>query len=102
MLAAKIEGFIKTITPDRLTTGGRALRIIDVSPFAEHMQGTLPGSVNVPLEDLRREGIPVDKAERCVLYSKTSSRAYQAYRYLTATGYSELAVLEGGYLFWSQ
>jgi len=102
MLAAKIEGFIKTITPDQLTNGGRAPRIIDVSPFAEHLQSTLPGSVNVPLEDLRREGIPVDKAEKCVLYSKTSSRAYQAYRYLTAQGYSKLAVLEGGYLFWSQ
>jgi NADPH-dependent 2,4-dienoyl-CoA reductase/sulfur reductase-like enzyme/two-component sensor histidine kinase/rhodanese-related sulfurtransferase len=101
MLAAKIEGFIATITPDKLTTNTHTHRIVDVSPFAEHLQDTLPDSINVPLEDLRREGIPVDKNERCVLYSKTSSRAYQAYRYLVAQGYSKLAVLEGGYLFWS-
>jgi NADPH-dependent 2,4-dienoyl-CoA reductase/sulfur reductase-like enzyme/rhodanese-related sulfurtransferase/two-component sensor histidine kinase len=102
MLAAKIEGFIRTITPETLAAGTRVPHLVDVSPFSEHMEGTLPGSINVPLEDLRREGIPYDKAEKCVLYSRTSSRAYQAYRYLIAKGYTNLYVLEGGYLFWSQ
>ncbi|MBN2188972.1 MAG: FAD-dependent oxidoreductase [Chitinispirillaceae bacterium] len=102
MLAAKIEGFIATMTPDELTKGTRVPRIVNVSPYSGRLEGALPGSVSVPLEDLRREGIPFDKAEHCVLYSATSSRAYKAYRYLAAQGYSKLAVLEGGYLFWSQ
>ncbi|MBN1575230.1 MAG: FAD-dependent oxidoreductase [Chitinispirillaceae bacterium] len=102
VLASKIEGFIRTIPPDTLNGEINRLHLIDVSPFSEHIEGALPGSISVPLEDLRREGIPFKKNEKCALYSKTSSRAYQAYRYLVARGYLKCAVLEGGYLFWSQ
>jgi rhodanese-related sulfurtransferase len=56
----------------------------------------------VPLENLRREGVPIDKKARCVLYSKTSSRAYEAFRYLVTRGYENVLILEGGYIFWTQ
>jgi rhodanese-related sulfurtransferase len=102
VLASKMEGFIKTMPPDILNGKNSGLPVIDVSPFSEHMEGALPGSINIPLEDLRREGLPFAKTAKCVLYSKTSSRAYQAYRYLVAKGYTQLSILEGGYLFWAQ
>jgi hypothetical protein len=35
-----------------------------------------------------------------VLYSKTSSGAYKAYRHLITKGYTHLRVLEGGYIYW--
>jgi NADPH-dependent 2,4-dienoyl-CoA reductase/sulfur reductase-like enzyme/rhodanese-related sulfurtransferase/two-component sensor histidine kinase len=101
VLSSKMEGFVKTMTPDRLRREGHSLNIIDVSPFVDHTHGAIPGSINVPLENLRREGIPFDAKTRCVLYSKTSSRAYEAFRYLVAKGYANLSILEGGYLFWT-
>jgi 3-mercaptopyruvate sulfurtransferase SseA len=37
-----------------------------------------------------------------VLYSKTSSRAYEAYCHLHAIGYTKVRILEGGYVFWKR
>jgi NADPH-dependent 2,4-dienoyl-CoA reductase/sulfur reductase-like enzyme/rhodanese-related sulfurtransferase/two-component sensor histidine kinase len=102
VLASKMEGFVNTITLDRFDREKGALRTIDVSPFSEHVAGAIPGSVNVPLENLRREGIPFDKKDRCVLYSRTSSRAYEAYRYLITKGYARLSILEGGFVYWAE
>ena len=76
------------------------VRIVDVSPPQEYSFSSIPGSINVPIENLREEGFPFDKNERVILYSRTSSRAYEAYRYLVASGYENTAILEGGLVFW--
>jgi NADPH-dependent 2,4-dienoyl-CoA reductase/sulfur reductase-like enzyme/rhodanese-related sulfurtransferase/two-component sensor histidine kinase len=102
VLAGKMEGFVKTTTAQGLEKGMHALKVIDVSPLADHLFSAIPGSINVPMENLRREGVPIDKKVRCVLYSKTSSRAYEAFRYLVTRGYENLSILEGGYIFWTQ
>jgi Uncharacterized NAD(FAD)-dependent dehydrogenases len=102
VLSSKMDGFISTITIEQLTKEIDTLNIIDVSPVSERMFTTIPGSINVPLENLRREGLPFDKKSKCVLYSKTSSRAYEAYRYCITRGFSNISFLEGGYVFWAQ
>ncbi|OGJ99806.1 MAG: hypothetical protein A2487_10740, partial [Candidatus Raymondbacteria bacterium RifOxyC12_full_50_8] len=102
VLGSKMEGFIKTITAEDLSRNMGAYHIIDASPVSEHMMNAIPGSVNVPLENLRREGIAFDKKAKCVVYSKTSSRAYEAYRHLVSRGYENILVLEGGYAYWVQ
>ena len=98
------DGRIHQDHDDRTIQQGKpaSMHVIDVSPVSERMFTTIPGSINVPLENLRREGIPFDKKEKCVLYSKTSSRAYEAYRYLVTRGYSNISFLEGGYVYWAQ
>ena len=96
-ITTEIKQIVKAINKK---TG--ALHVIDVSPVSERMFTTIPGSINVPLENLRREGVPFDKNEKCVLYSKTSSRAYEAYRYLVSRGYSNISFLEGGHVYWAQ
>ena len=101
MLAAKIDGFVRTTTLSGLERRGTRAHLVDVSPFADHVANAIPGSVSVPLENLRREGVPFDKRETCVLYSRTSSRAYEAYRYLVTKGYASISILEGGFVFWS-
>jgi NADPH-dependent 2,4-dienoyl-CoA reductase/sulfur reductase-like enzyme/rhodanese-related sulfurtransferase/two-component sensor histidine kinase len=101
VLSAKIDGLVRTTTLEKLARAGGRACLVDVSPFADHVANAIPGSVSVPLENLRREGIPFDKREKCILYSRTSSRAYEAYRYLVTRGYSDLSILEGGYVLWS-
>ncbi len=56
----------------------------------------VPDSINIPLENIRFSQIPFDKTDKIVLYSRTSSGAYMAYRYLVSKGYVNLFVLEGG------
>jgi NADPH-dependent 2,4-dienoyl-CoA reductase/sulfur reductase-like enzyme/rhodanese-related sulfurtransferase len=102
VLLSKIEGLIRTMTIDQFNKEIGGLHVIDVSPVSERIFTTIPGSINAPLENLRREGVPFDKKDKCVLYSKTSSRAYEAYRYLVSRGYSNISFLEGGYAYWAE
>ncbi len=103
VLTNKIEGIIRTISLGKFLRGReRPAGIVDVSPFSEHSLYSIPGSINIPLENLRREDIPFEKDAYVVLYSHTSSGAYKAYRYLISKGYTNLKVLEGGYVYWKK
>ena len=99
-LENKLDGLVSTISLEDFTAERDGLAVVDVSPPAEHAAGSIPGSVNVPLESVRREEVPFDKGERIVLYSRTSAGAYEAFTVLSPRGYSRLSVLEGGYLHW--
>lgn len=103
VLNNKIEKLFNTVTvgdfeQEKADAGG----VIDVSPFSEHVLNSIPESINIPLETLRIEGIPFEKDAKIILYSKTSSGAYKAYRYLASNGYANLRVLEGGYIGWEK
>ncbi len=103
VLNNKLDNLFKTITlRDFEKEKDEAAAIIDVSPLSEYSLNSIPGSLNVPLENIRLESIPFDKKARIILYSKTSSGAYEAYRYLASEGYTNLYVLEGGYLYWQK
>ena len=102
VLDNKLDGLLRTITLEEVEKEQKQqpLKIVDVSPAAEHLLGSLPGSINIPLENLRLEGIPFAPRDMVVLYSRTSSGAYKAYQYLRSQGYTGLYVLEGGYVWY--
>ncbi len=100
VLKNKIDKLCNTISVQEFKKEKDTVRIIDVSPVTEHMSASIPGSISIPLENLRIERIPFKKKAKIVLYSRTSSRAYEAYRYLITLGYSNMRILEGGYLYW--
>lgn len=100
MLNNKIDGLVKTITPEDLGTGGhRTLVAITLPEEGAHF--LIPGSMEINPENLRRVRMPFREDEEVVLYSGTSVEAYQAYRYLAQAGFKRVCVLEGGYLFWA-
>ena len=98
MLQNKIEGLVSLISPEDLNRS--KAHIISVCPQGTYSKYEIPGSINIPLERIRTERIPYEKDSEIVLYSKTSSGAYKAYRYLSLQGFRDLKVLEGGFLFW--
>ncbi|RPJ03788.1 MAG: hypothetical protein EHM28_14635 [Spirochaetaceae bacterium] len=100
VLENKIDGIVRTIRLDCYLENSGSYTTIDVSPAAEHSFGRIPGSINLPLENLRAMSLPYAKDMQIVLYSRTSSRAYEAWRYLSAQGFSACLVLEGGYEFY--
>jgi NADPH-dependent 2,4-dienoyl-CoA reductase/sulfur reductase-like enzyme/rhodanese-related sulfurtransferase len=102
VLKNKIDGMCETIELEEFERDRNSLSVVDVSPHQDHEFAAIPGSVNVPLENLRQEGIPFAKNDSVVLYSKTSSRAYEAYCHLHAIGYTKVRILEGGYVFWKR
>ncbi len=98
VLENKIDGLLRTITLAAFLKDGGATAVVDLSPIADFTFQAVPGSINVPLENLRGAPFPFDKKTPVILCSKTSSRAYEAYRYLASQGYERLRVLEGGYI----
>ena len=96
----KLDGLVRTVEPDELHREPERWQLVDVSPFRVYVDRAVPGSINMPLENLRREKPPFDRETEVLLYSNTSAGAYEAYRYLVSEGYENVRILEGGYVFW--
>ena len=86
--------------PDALDEEKGEYRIVNLCAARSASDYEIPSSINIPLERLRSERLPFDKNEPVILYSRTSAGAYKAFRYLSRQGYTNLRVLEGGFLFW--
>ncbi|MBN1686212.1 MAG: FAD-dependent oxidoreductase [Spirochaetales bacterium] len=101
-LQNKMDGLVSFISPDELEEKKDDLQVVSVCPASNHADHAIPGAINVPLERLRTERLPFDRSSNLVIYSRTSSGAYKAYRYLIFQGYRSVRVLEGGYIFWQR
>ena len=100
VLSNKMDGLINLISLKEFKKQKEKMNIIDVSPLSEYGHAAITGSISIPLESIRSEEIPFDQSSKIVLYSRTSSGAYEAYRFLITRGYRNVFVLEGGYRYW--
>lgn len=75
--------------------------LLDVRVPMEYAFGTIPGAVNIPLEELRDrlDEIPKDKA--VYIFCAIGLRGYLAQRILTAHGFRQVKNLSGGYRTYS-
>ena len=75
--------------------------LIDARTPEEYQLGNIPGSVNIPLQQIRNrlDGIPKDK--KIVINCKTGGRSYFASRILMQNGYKDVYNLSGGYVTYS-
>lgn len=85
----------KVIYWDELATTTESF-ILDVRTPEEYALHAIPGSKNIPLEELRDRlaEIPTDKS--VVLYCQQGKKGYFAYRILAQRGYQNLRNLSGG------
>lgn len=74
--------------------------LIDVRTVAEFEKGNIPGSVNIPVDDLRErlDEIPVDK--NIYIYCQVGLRGYLAQRILVQNGFPNVFNISGGYKLW--
>lgn len=79
----------------RLESGAH---LIDVRTSAEHAAGHIPGSLNIPLDELR-ERLGALPAGELVVYCKVGQRGHVATSLLTGLGRTAIN-LDGGYLTW--
>lgn len=71
--------------------------LLDVRTKAENQLGTIPGSVNIPVDELRKHlnELPTDK--KIIIFCAVGLRGYIASRILTQNGFSNVYNLSGGY-----
>jgi rhodanese-related sulfurtransferase len=77
-------------------------RVIDVRTPAEFESAHIPGSYNIPLDQLgeHREEIARHVDDPVVLVCRSGARAEQAEQRLAAAGMDNVHVLEGGIVAW--
>lgn len=87
---------------DRIETEGweKDLTILDVTEEMERMVFHIPGSVHIPLGQLRQRMSELPKDRLIVAYCAVGVRSYNAARILEQNGFSDVKVLEGGTSFY--
>jgi rhodanese-related sulfurtransferase len=88
------------ITSDELRGRLGTLPIIDVRAEAEWAIGVIPGSINIPLEQLRARLDEIPAAGPVVVYCRTGERSSTAASLLEQAGWTEVLDLVGGIAAW--
>lgn len=73
-------------------------QLIDVRGPDEVAGGTLPGFVNIPLDQLEARVGELDANRRVVLLCRSGNRSGAAARFLATQGFDDLVNLSGGML----
>jgi len=87
----------------QLQRDGRDVRLIDVRSPAEYASVHIPGSYNVPLDQLGEHRAELRALDApIVLVCRSGNRARQAEALLKEVGASRLHILDGGVATWEQ
>ena len=73
-------------------------QFIDVREPDEVAEGTLPGTVNIPLGTLPDRIGELDSSRRAVILCRSGGRSTQACQFLAANGFGDVINLDGGML----
>jgi len=98
----KLKGKFKGISPFELNDimQNEEAILLDVRTGSEFKMGTLPGAINIPLEELEARKDELDRQRNIILISERGRRAYLAYIRLRQMGFERLSVLDGGLLLY--
>jgi NADPH-dependent 2,4-dienoyl-CoA reductase/sulfur reductase-like enzyme/rhodanese-related sulfurtransferase len=95
-----ISGACDVVAPDELAgLAAAGWKVVDVRSAAEHAQGAIPGSENLPVDELR-DHLTDLKGERLVVYCQVGQRGHTATSLLHEVGITARN-LDGGYLTWT-
>lgn len=75
--------------------------LIDVRSALEFISGNIPGSINIPIDELRGRLSELDKEKNIYIYCQIGLRGYLAQRILLQNGYEQVLNISGGYKLWS-
>jgi rhodanese-related sulfurtransferase len=78
------------------------LQIVDVREHAEFARGRIPGAQLLPLGELDRRVVELDRSRPVVCVCASGKRSAQAVEKLAALGFDEVHQLDGGLMAWKQ
>ncbi|MGD9498599.1 MAG: rhodanese-like domain-containing protein [Armatimonadota bacterium] len=86
---------------ETMMTDGRPLIIVDVRSTSEFAAGHLPGSVNIPLDELPAHLDELDASVPVVVVCGSGSRSVRGAKLLLDAGYRDVYNLIGGLATWN-
>ena len=96
-----ISGAMPVVTWRELVQHKNEVMLIDTRTAEEFSFGTIPGAINIPLDDLRERMLEVPTDKPIVLFCAVGLRGYLAQRILMGNGYKNVRNLSGGYKLYS-
>lgn len=96
-----ISGAMPIITWRELVQQKNEVMLIDTRTPEEFSFGSIPGAINIPLDDLRDRMSEVPTSKPVVLFCAVGLRGYLAQRILMGNGYRNVRNLLGGYKLYS-
>jgi NADPH-dependent 2,4-dienoyl-CoA reductase/sulfur reductase-like enzyme/rhodanese-related sulfurtransferase len=98
-----VAGRLKTITQtDVRNLSTEANVLIDVRTPGEVARGTIPGAINVPVDELRQRLNDIPRGKPVVVFCAVGLRAYVATRILLQSGFQDVKSVSGGYYTYRQ
>ncbi len=92
-----LKGKLKIVTwRDLKNADLNKVVLVDVCTEAECAVSTLPGSLNIPLDDMRNRLNDIPKDKDVYLFCAVGLRGYLAYRLLAGQGFTNIYSLSGG------
>ena len=96
-----ISGAMPVITWRELQAEKEHILLIDTRTHEEFSFGTIPGAVNIPVDEMRNRLNDIPKDKPVVLFCAVGLRGYLATRILAGHGYKNVRNLTGGYKTYS-
>ncbi len=92
-----INGAMPALSWRELQAEKDNVMLIDTRTSEEFSFGTIPGAVNIPLDELRNHLSDIPKDRQVVVFCAVGLRGYLALRILAGRGYTNVRNLIGGY-----
>jgi NADPH-dependent 2,4-dienoyl-CoA reductase/sulfur reductase-like enzyme/peroxiredoxin family protein/rhodanese-related sulfurtransferase/TusA-related sulfurtransferase len=93
-----LDGLVLTVDWKALREGAPPdTQLIDVRTPEEVAGGTIPGAINIPLDQLRQRLGELPAGKRLIVFCRVGLRGYLACRILMAAGFRNCANLSGGF-----
>jgi NADPH-dependent 2,4-dienoyl-CoA reductase/sulfur reductase-like enzyme/peroxiredoxin family protein/TusA-related sulfurtransferase/rhodanese-related sulfurtransferase len=97
-----LSGDYKTIeAAEMITTPSSDQQILDVREYEESELGKIPGSISIPLSELRSRIGELDRKKEILTFCSVGLRSYLALRILKLSGFERVRNLNGGYRMYS-
>lgn len=82
---------------DLIEMDKNSIFLLDVRTKEEYQLGTIPGSVNIPVDEIRKNLYKIPKDKKVIIFCGVGLRGYVAYRILAQNGFENIYNLSGGY-----
>jgi len=99
---ADTGGGIRKVDSAGLTAAqGKGAQVVDVRTAGEYQLGHIPGSVNVPVDQLQATAASWDRNASYVVYCASGVRSAEAQKIMESMGFKNVADLPGGIAVWT-
>jgi rhodanese-related sulfurtransferase len=91
-----LKDITEVVTPKHLSERPEGIQLVDVRTLNEHNLGHIPGSLHIPVDDLRARIHELDASNEVWVYCQVGMRGHIAARILKQNGFCVKNVT-GGY-----